>query len=181
MFSGRLITQKRVDLVIDAFAAIAAERRDWDLLVVGDGLLRDELRRRVPESLRSRVVWTGFVEGNESALSYHAADVLLLPSDYEPWALVVQEAMAAGLAVIASDVVGAAHELVEDGVNGRIFPVGNLKELIGAVRQVTAADAIQAMKKNSRGVLAKYRETVDPVAEVRRALADVGVLKSSVR
>jgi glycosyltransferase involved in cell wall biosynthesis len=180
MFSGRLIPQKRVDLVIDAFAAVAAQRPDWDLLVVGDGVLRDELHRRVPESLRSRVVWTGFVEGNESALSYHAADVLLLPSDHEPWAVVVQEAMAAGLAVVASDVVGAAHELVEDGVNGRIFPVGNLSELIGAIRQVTAADAIQAMKKNSRGVLAKYKQAVDPVAEVRRALADVGVLRSSV-
>jgi hypothetical protein len=65
-------------------------------------------------------------------------------------------------------------------VNGRIFPVGNLSELIGAIRQVTAADAIQAMKKNSRGVLAKYKQAVDPVAEFRRALADVGVLRSSV-
>lgn len=180
MFSGRLIPQKRVDLVVDAFAAIAAERPDWDLLVVGDGVLRDELHGRVPESLRSRVVWTGFVEGSESAVSYHAADVLLLPSDHEPWAVVVQEALAAGLAVIASDVVGAAHELVEDGVNGRIFPVGNLDELIGAVRQVTASDAIHAMKENSRGILARYREAVDPVVEVRRALADVGVLAPSV-
>ena len=62
----------------------------------------------MPEALRSRVVWTGFLDHGEPAFVYHSADVLVLPSDREPWALVIQEAMAAGLTVVASDVVGAA-------------------------------------------------------------------------
>ena len=137
LYSGRLVPKKRVDLLIDAFAAVAAERPEWDLLIVGDGQLREELRHRVPDALRQRVVWTGFLELEECVSAYHASDVLVLPSDQEPWALVVQEAMAAGLAVIASDAVGAAHDMVEDRVSGRIFPIGNVAALTDALRDVT--------------------------------------------
>jgi glycosyltransferase involved in cell wall biosynthesis len=176
MFSGRLVPEKRVDLLIDAFVAIAAERPDWDLLIVGHGPLSDELRRRVPETLRSRVVWTGFVDGTDNVLAFHAADILVLPSDQEPWARVIQEAMAAGLVVVASNIVGAAYELVEDQVSGRIFPAGNLQQLIQAIRDVTDPVAFARYKQQSKEVIKKYRERVQPVSEIRRALRDAGVL-----
>lgn len=177
MFSGRLVPVKRVDLLIDAFAAIAAERPDWDLLIVGDGVLGDELRRRVPETLQPRIIWTGFLDHDEPALALHAADVLVLPSDIEPWALVVQEAMAAGLVVVSSEISGAAYELVEDGKSGRIFPAGNLAELRRAVLEVTTAGPLAEFKDRSRAALAAWRQGIDPVAEVRRALVDFNVLE----
>ncbi len=177
MFSGRLVRNKRVDLLIDAFARIAAERPEWDLLVVGDGILRDELRQRVPESLRPRVVWTGFVDGDEASTAYHAAQVLVLPSDREPWALVVQEAMAAGLVVVASHIVGAAHELVEDKVSGRVFPAGSVEELAEAIRDVTAAAEIERYVEKASQALDRYRQVTQPVKEIRRALVDAGVLE----
>jgi glycosyltransferase involved in cell wall biosynthesis len=178
MYSGRLAPEKRVDLLIDAFAAIASERPDWDLLIVGDGPLSDELRRRVPESLRPRVVWTGFIDGTENALAFHAADMLVLPSDREPWALVVQEAMAAGLVVVASDIVGSAHELVEDQVSGRIFAAGHLQHLIQAIRDVTDPAAFARYHQRSHDAMARYRKNVQPVSEIRRALRDGGVVSS---
>ena len=176
LFCGRLAPVKRVDLLIDAFAAIAAQRPDWDLLVVGDGILGDELRSRVPDHLRQRVVWTGFLETEESVLAYHAAEVLALPSDMEPWALVVQEAMAAGLAVVASDVVGAARELVQDGTSGRMFPAGDVDALRQALLDVTQDNATSQYQQRSRDALRDWRERINPVEEVRRAMADVGVL-----
>ena len=178
MYSGRLAPEKRVDLLIDAYVAIAAERPDWDLLIVGHGPLSDELRRRVPEALRPRVVWTGFLDGTENVLAFHAADMLVLPSDQEPWALVIQEAMAAGLVVVASDVVGAAHELVEDKVSGRIFAAGNLQQLVQAVRDVTDSAVFTRYKQQSYEAMASYRKNVQPVEEIRRALHDAGVLSS---
>ena len=51
LYSGRLVAVKRVDLLIDAFAAIAAQRPDWDLVIVGEGVLGEELRQRVPATL----------------------------------------------------------------------------------------------------------------------------------
>jgi glycosyltransferase involved in cell wall biosynthesis len=178
MFSGRLAPEKRVDLLIDAFAAVAAERPDWDLLIVGHGPLSDDLRRRVPESLQARVVWTGFIDGAENSVAFHAADVLVLPSDQEPWALVVQEAMAAGLVVVASDIVGAAHELVEDQVSGRSFSAGNLQHLIQAIRDVTDPAALDRYNQHSRDAIVKYREHVQPVNEIQRSLRDAGVLSN---
>jgi glycosyltransferase involved in cell wall biosynthesis len=176
LFSGRLAPEKRVDLLIDAFAALAARRPEWDLLIVGEGALGEELRGRVPAALQGRVVWTGFLTGEEPRLAFAAADVLVLPSDREPWALVVQEAMAAGLPVIASDVVGAAHELVEDGVSGRIFPVGNRQALEESILQVTAPEAIEAYKERSRAAVVRWQQSVDPIGEIRRALKQSAVI-----
>jgi glycosyltransferase involved in cell wall biosynthesis len=175
LFSGRLVPVKRVDLLIDAFADIAASRPEWDLLIVGDGVLREQLQQRVPAGLRSRVTWTGFLTGRELALAYHASDVLVLPSDHEPWALVVQEAMAAGLVVIASDVVGAAREMIVDGTSGRIFMRGSRQSLSQAIEDVTHPDHIDAYKTKAAGSLREYRELVDPVAEVRRGILDTGI------
>ena len=179
LFSGRLVPNKRVDLLIDAFAAIASQRPEWDLLIVGDGELRDELQHRVPEALRPRVIWTGFLDGPEPALAYHAADALVLPSDHEPWALVVQEAMAAGLPVVASNVVGAAYELVTDGVSGKVFPAGNCSALQKALEDITNCAHIDVYKRQATAALEAYRERVDPVSEIRRALIDARVLSGS--
>jgi glycosyltransferase involved in cell wall biosynthesis len=180
LFSGRLVRDKRVDLLVDAFALIAEARPNWDLVIVGDGVVRKELENRVPVALRSRVIWTGFLEGRHLVSAYHATDVLVLPSEHEPWAVVVQEAMAAGQVVVASDVVGAAHELVHDHQNGRIFPTGHLEELREALLEVTVDDALVAKKNLSRSALARWRSKNDPVREVRQALMNVGVLATPV-
>jgi glycosyltransferase involved in cell wall biosynthesis len=178
LFSGRLVGLKRVDLLIDAFAAIAAERPSWDLLVAGDGPLAGELRERVPKSLRKRVIWAGFLEQEDLKTAYHASDVLVLPSDREAWSVVIQEAMAAGLVVVSSDIPGAAHELVEDKRSGRIFAAGDLAALVQAIDDVTRPDAIDAYKAASRAALDDWRRASDPVQEIRRALIDAGVLSN---
>jgi glycosyltransferase involved in cell wall biosynthesis len=177
LFSGRLVQVKRVDLLIDAFARIAERRPDWDLLIAGEGVLRSQLDRRVPDRLQERVVWTGFLEQQELAAAYHAAEVLVLPSDREPWGVVVQEAMAAGLAVVAS----AADEIVRDNLSGRIFPAGNLNALENALLDATETNRLKTYREQSRSALCEWREHVDPVNEIRRALADVGVLTNSGR
>jgi glycosyltransferase involved in cell wall biosynthesis len=176
LFSGRLVPDKRVDLLIDAFAAMAARRPQWDLMIVGDGALAEELRRRVPESIGGRIVWTGFLDGDEPALAYAAADVLVLPSDREPWALVIQEAMSAGLAVVASHIVGAARELIDDKRSGRIFTAGKIDELTGALLEITDPLKLEGYQRQSRQALADWCARCDPIAEIRRALVENRVL-----
>ena len=176
LYSGRLVPKKRVDLLIDAFAAVAGDRPNWDLLVAGDGLLREQLPERIPNSIQPRVFWLGFLQQEECVAAYHAAAALVLPSDQEPWALVVQEALAAGLPVIASDAVGAAREMVDDRVNGRVFPAGDLAALKQAILDVTDPGHIGRYRDHANASLVEYRRRVDPVAEIRRALTEVGVL-----
>lgn len=177
VFSGRLVEVKRADLVIAAFAAIADERPEWDLLMIGDGPLRPSLEASVPSRLVDRVIWTGFLDeqATMSAL-YRASDVLILPSDKEPWGLVINEAVAAGLAIVSSEVVGASAELVRDGVNGRIFAAGDVTALITSLLEVTDGARISAMKAASPRILADWCRRADPVDGLRRALLRSGVI-----
>lgn len=176
VYSGRLASEKRVDLLLRAFVNLAADRPGWDLVVVGDGKLRGELQALVPEGLASRVKWLGF-QGDQAVVSavYRNADVLCLPSDYEPWALVINEAVAAGLAVVASDVVGAAAELVKDGVNGKRFKSRDLQDCERALRWVTDEANVDRLRAGSAGVLEGWRQEADPVEGIRKAFRSAGV------
>ncbi len=175
----RLIDVKRVDLVIDAFQAVASERPEFDLVVIGNGPLLEALRARVRADLLERVVFTGFI-GDQTEISalYRAAHVFVLASNYEPWGVVVNEAAAAGLAMVCSDVVGAAAELVRDGINGRTFPSGNLEALTAAVRETADAKNLERYRAGSATVLAEWRREGDPVAGMRAALRYAGVAVS---
>lgn len=177
IYSGRLIDIKRVDLLIDAFASIASERLKWDLVILGNGPLHASLEQRVPEQLKTRVTWPGFLDDQRTVTAlYKSCDLLVLPSDDEPWAVVINEAAAAGLAIIASDVVGAAAELVRDTINGKTFPAGDLTALTTALTDVTDPQHIDNMKTASADVLADWRRRADPVAGLKRALQSTGVL-----
>lgn len=175
LYSGRLAPVKRVDLLIQAFQQIAPERADWDLVLAGDGTERDRLAGMVSASLRDRVHFLGFIHEAETlAKIYTVCDVLVLPSDREPWGVVVTEA-ATRLALVCSSNVGAAPDLVEEGRNGLVFEAGNIVSLTAALRQVTDASNIDRMKAASPAVLAKWRARTDPVKGLLRALRSVDV------
>lgn len=178
VFSGRLIELKRVDLLIEAFIAIAPERPNWDLMVIGDGPLESVLRAAVPECLRERVQWTGFI-GDQSTISalYRCCDLLALPSNREQWALVVLEAAAAGLAIIADETVGSATEFIQNHINGRTYPSDNSSAITACLHEVTDAQRIDSMKTESLRILTEWRQRYDPIQGLRRALRDAKVLK----
>ena len=177
MYCGRLVPGKRIDLLIQAFLHIAEHRPDWDLLIVGSGPLRSQLGAMIPENRKSRIIWPGFL-GDQRYVSamYRLADALVLPSDREAWALVINEAACAGLAIVASDMVGAAAELVRDGVNGRVFPAGDQKALEAALLEVTDERNTQAMRAASPRILQEWREKADPVEGLHEALAACGAI-----
>lgn len=176
VFSGRLVALKRIDLLIDAFSKIAGERPEWDLVIAGSGELESSLRARVPKSLTDRVIWTGFIETSVAMAGvFRASDLLVLCSDWEAWGLVLNEAAAAGMAIIASSVVGAAPELVRDGVNGFIFERGDVADLTRCLLRATDSDSIDKLKTGSALVLAEWRRNADPVEGLRRAFVHTGV------
>jgi glycosyltransferase involved in cell wall biosynthesis len=174
----RLIPLKRVDLVIDAFAAVADERPEWDLIIVGKGESQPELERRAGGLLAARRVrFLGFQDTAGVAAIYRRSHAMVLASDYEPWALVVNEAAAAGMAIVASDRVGAAYELVKNGENGFVFPAGDLARLTQCVREVADPARIEGMRSASLREIARWRREADPVAGLRGALRAAGVLE----
>lgn len=182
IFSGRLVAVKRPELLIEAFGQIAKRRPEWDLVIVGDGPMRAQLQAMVHQDLTARVIWTGFLDDQEAVTAlYRNCDVLALPSDYEPWALVVNEAAAAGLAIVCSDVVGAAAELVVPGKNGELFKAGSLDGLIEALLKVTDPARVDGYRALSSAMLSEWRRVADPVEGLRRALRHVGALPDDER
>ncbi|MCE9591109.1 MAG: glycosyltransferase family 4 protein [Planctomycetes bacterium] len=176
MYSGRFIPVKRVDVLIDAFAEMAAQRPEWDLLIVGDGPLREELHARVPANLRDRVTWTGFLQMEETARCYRLCEVLAHPSEYEPWALVINEAVASGLVVVCTLVVGAAVELVRHGTNGRLVQPRSVESMADGLLQVTTPGVTETMRAHAPEILQQWRVAADPVEGVRGALRHFKVL-----
>ncbi len=138
LFVGRLVKRKNVDLIIQAMQQLPDE--DLALLIVGDG---DE--RAALETLAAgdrRVIFAGSASPNELTRYYSLGDVLVLPARDEPWGLVVNEAMASGLAVIAHEHCGAAVDLVgpDNGVKLMTFVV---EELALALRQIALDDDLR--------------------------------------
>jgi len=177
VYCGRMMQVKRPDLTVSAFVALADERPDWDLVFVGDGTLREATVASIPPRLRERVKWLGLVHDTARLASiFSLCDVLVLPSDKEPWGMVLIEAAAAGLALVTTDIVGASPELVSDGENGRVFRPGDLKAFIDALRDVTQPDRIDDTKANSRRVLARWMAESDPVDGFRAAMASCGLI-----
>jgi glycosyltransferase involved in cell wall biosynthesis len=125
MFCGKLIPRKRP---LDLAQAIRLLPDEVSVLFVGDGSLAQEVRGTL-EPGRGAV--TGFVNQSELPSYYHAADILVLPSEVEAWGLVVNEGMAAGTLPVVSDRVGAASDLVQ-GV-GEVYACGDVAGLAAAL------------------------------------------------
>ena len=103
------------------------------------------------------VVFLGFQNQRSLARLFGLVDLFVLPSRHEPWGLVVNEAMSAGLPVIVSDEVGCWPDLVKDGVNGFVFPVGDREALAGALTAALSDPKRRAaMGEMSRKIIAGW-------------------------
>jgi glycosyltransferase involved in cell wall biosynthesis len=104
--------------------------------MAGAGELERELRAFCADKMLKNVVFTGFINQSELPALYGASDIFVLPSEDEPWALAVNEAMCAGLPVIVSREVGCVPDLVRDGVNGFTPSAGDVSGLARAIQQL---------------------------------------------
>lgn len=175
IFSGRFVAVKRVDLLLKAFLEAAVERLDWDLILIGDGALRESLLATIPDGLRSRVISTGFIgDAATMAALYRCGDALVLPSDFEPWGVAITEAAMASLALICSSVTGAGVELIREGVNGHLFAAGDAAALRDAILDVAKPENTDRMKTASHEILTEWRKSSDPVEGLRAAMRFAG-------
>ena len=138
LFASKFMPRKHPDDVIRAVASLQLGGLDVSLLLVGTGEMESELRELVHKLRVRNVCFSGFVNQRDLPAVYAACDVFVLPSTDEPWGLVVNEVMCAGLPVVVSAEVGCAEDLVLDGRNGRQFDARNVPALADALRSVLA-------------------------------------------
>lgn len=145
---GRLNEVKRQDLLLGGFARLGDEFPDARLLVVGDGPLRDDLRGLAERlGVADRVVFAGYQANPERLLG--VMDVFALTSRSEGMPLVVLEAWAAGVPVVAS-AVGGLPEMIDSGRTGLLFPSGDEPALAAAVADLLR-DSYRAAQMGAAG------------------------------
>jgi len=154
-----------------------AEAEDSRLLLVvaGEGPERGPLLARAAE-LGVRLVLVGDVDWERIVELYAAADVFALLSEREPWAVVVNEAAACSLPLVLSDRVGAAHDLLREGENGRLVVAGDVGAAASAVRELASSPELRrSWGTRSRELAADwgYGPSVEGFLEaVREAVSD---------
>jgi len=173
LYLGRLEPDKGIEDLLRAHAHVAAGRSDLCLLIVGDGSLRADVESAAAASAAIRYV--GRLSGDDVWDAYYAADVFVLPSRDEPWGLVVNEAMAAGLPVVVSDRVGCADDIVVDGGTGLIVPAESPEPLADAIgRLADCVELRETMGRRGRDLISGWtleNQADRTVAAWRHALA----------
>jgi glycosyltransferase involved in cell wall biosynthesis len=154
LYVGRLVPEKGVSVLLEAFAAVPGPAR---LVLIGDGPLAEQARQT------PRAHLLGPLARAELPVAYAAAELSVLasvatPRFREPWGLVCNESMHQGRPVIASDEVGAvAGGLVQDGVSGLVVPAGDAGGLAQAVARLLGDDELrERLGAGARAAVAPY-------------------------
>jgi glycosyltransferase involved in cell wall biosynthesis len=176
LFASKLQSRKRCSDLLEAYRNLSAGRGIEPfpyLVIVGDGEERAELESRSWAYGLDGVRFCGFRNQSELPGFFDLATVFVLPSRHEPWGLIVNEVMNAGQAVIVSDDVGCQPDLITDGVEGCVFPAGDVAALTDALRRVLATPETAA-KMGERGLERIRRWSFEEdICGLRQALARV--------
>jgi glycosyltransferase involved in cell wall biosynthesis len=158
LFVGRLVPEKGVFDLLEAYGKLTPELRTLvSLVLVGEGIAREEVTRRAMQIAPGQVRCAGFVQRDQLAGYYALAESFVFPSHSDTWGLVVNEAMACGLPVISSDAAGCVADLIEDNWNGRVVRRGDVLQLASAMEEVGQNSAGRArMGNHSRERILKY-------------------------
>jgi glycosyltransferase involved in cell wall biosynthesis len=167
---GRLIARKGVDRVLRALALTPGSAERVALTIVGEGPEEPALRALAAKLGLSNVRFAGFVQPRDLPAVMARADVFVLPTSQDPFAVAALEAAAAGLALLTSTAAGATRELTQDGVTGFAFDPADVAGLAARV-DALAADrvGVRAMGEAARA-RARERAPERVVESYRRAI-----------
>jgi len=156
LYIGRFSKEKNILHLLKAYKRL--ERADdWGLILVGAGPQGEEIEGYVERYGFKNALMPGFQQKEDMPKFLAASDIFILPSISEPWGLVVNEAMAAGLPVLVSERCGCYPDLVKEGVNGFSFDPFDSNELAGLMQNVVDGkyDLI-SMGEASRDIIKDY-------------------------
>jgi glycosyltransferase involved in cell wall biosynthesis len=153
LFAGKLESVKTPARLLEAFLKVSEPGSH--LLFVGNGHLEAKLKARA--SGNARVHFLPFQNQRSMPVMYAACDLFCLPSKSETWGLAVNEAMAAGKAVLVSDRVGCAEDLVKKGVNGNVFSSDDPNSLEQALKALLfSKKRLEEMGEASKAIISQW-------------------------
>ncbi len=176
--AGRFVEQKGFDMLIAAFAGIAEDNPDWELVIYGDGGNRGAMEREISRlGLRDRILLPGWT--SEMPARMAEADMFVLSSRYEGFGNVVAEALAVGLPVVSFDCESGPGEILRHEVDGLLVPPLDVEALAQGMKRLMQDDALR-IRLGSRALEAQERFSVERTMQLWDALfRRIGLLPSS--
>ncbi|RWX72873.1 MAG: glycosyl transferase group 1 [Candidatus Methanosuratincola subterraneus] len=171
LFVGRLVYEKGPHLLVEAASLL----KDCRVIIVGDGAMRpylEGLARKLGVS--DRVTFTGHVDDETLLSIYEEASVLVIPSLYEPFGIVVLEAMSLGIPVIVSN-TGGLDEIITDGRDGLKFQSGSPEELAKAIARILDDEGLRARlveNAKSRAKEFSWKTTADQTLKLYKKVLE---------
>ncbi len=176
LFASKLQRRKRCEDLLRAYFSLSPaagiEPHPY-LVIVGDGEGRAALEAQTAASGFGSVRFCGFRNQAELPRFFDLASVFVLPSRHEPWGLIVNEVMNARRPVILSDDVGCQPDLVTDGVEGFVYPVGDVDALAGALRRMFETPETGAQMGQAAFERVSHWSFEEDIAALRKAIAHV--------
>lgn len=155
-YIGRVAPEKNLEFVARAAAAFLKKRTNAHFMIAGKGPSEEAISAIFAEQgLSDRLHFAGVVQGKELEDAYHALDVFLFASQSETQGLVLAEAMASFVPVVAVDAPGA-REVVIDGVNGRLLPKEDLEHFVTAIESIYTLKDRQPMRQACQETAEKF-------------------------
>lgn len=172
LYVAKLIDKKRPFDLLYAYETIQSDKKA--LVFVGEGYLRKDMEKYVQDNGLQDVYFVGFKNQSEISVYYAIGDIFVLPSGIgETWGLVVNEAMNFGLPIVVSDMVGSGKNLVSQGENGFVFPMGDIIKQ-GEYLKILMEnkDLRENMGEKSLDIVKKYSHEQD-IKGILTALGDI--------
>ncbi len=153
LYAGKFEEVKNLPKLISAFLKLKTAKQ-VKLLLVGNGPLETELKKQAKGN--PNIIFMDFQNQGYLPVVYQCCDIFCLPSYSETWGLAVNEAMAAGKAILVSDKVGCAADLVFEDLNGRHFNANSIDNLTIALSDLIHSPDLETYKLNSSQIIRKW-------------------------
>jgi glycosyltransferase involved in cell wall biosynthesis len=139
-------------------AFIKLNNPSLQLVMIGDGPLRSKMEALKAAAPNLSILFTGYVPYADLPAWYALTRVFVHPACYEPWGVSVQEAMASGCAVIASNRVGSGFDFIREGQNGFMYEAADIAALVDCLQKALLLDRLQVAETNAQVMLSwNYR------------------------
>jgi glycosyltransferase involved in cell wall biosynthesis len=164
LYIGRFSKEKNILHLLKTYKRLEV-KNDWGLILIGDGPQSEEITNYIERNNIKNVFSPGFQQKEDIPKFLAVSDVFILPSTSEPWGLVVNEAMAAGLPILVSKRCGCYPDLIKESINGFSFDPFDDTELFGLMKDITdGKHNLLSMGKASLEIIKDY--TLEKAAKV---------------
>jgi len=165
LYASKMTRRKRAEDLLHAYASLVKgiDSKEMPYLIyIGDGECYEDLKSLAISLSLKNIVFLGFKNQSELAPYFDLCDVFVLPSENEPWGLVINEVMNFSKPIIATDQVGCAPDLIRHGENGFIYSVGDISALGDYLKRFVLNPSLsEAMGKLSLSIINQYSFEAD--------------------